>query len=75
MVLRKQRPGLLAHSAKAGEERREFMAMRLSRLPASSNGEQLHYFLFNSRAGVSCIVVFAAIFFCFAEVYLTRRWV
>ncbi len=55
--------GLLAHSAKASEGRREFEAMRNLRTTPISGGAQMKYFLLYSRAGMTCVFAFAAVMF------------
>ena len=58
-----QKRGLLAHSEKAAEERRQFEALRNLRTAPVSDGEQLKYFLLYSRAGMTCVFAFAAVIF------------
>ncbi len=63
MSIERQQRGLLAHSAKAGEARREFMAMRRTQTKQISDVAQLKYFLLYSRAGMTSVFIFAAILF------------
>lgn len=63
MSIERRQRGLLAHSAKAGEARREFMAMRRTQTTQTSDIAQLKYFLLYSRAGMTSVFVLAAIMF------------
>ena len=59
----RKRQGLLTHSAESGERRRRFLALRELRAKPASDGAQLKYFLFHSRAGMACIFAFGVVFF------------
>ena len=60
---RRQRRGLLAHSAKAAEARQKFMSMRHFRTKPLSNGAQLRNFLLYDGVGMTCVCVFALVIF------------
>jgi hypothetical protein len=59
----REKRGLLAHSWKAAESRKRFMALRQETSEKVSDGEQLKYFLLYSRAGVATTFCFAVLLF------------
>ena len=63
MSTKDEKRGLLAHSAKAAEEREKFLAMRETRSVPASDSDQLKYFLFFSRTGMTCAFAFGLLFF------------
>jgi hypothetical protein len=59
----KQQRGLLAHSSKAADERKRFMALQHDQQEKVGDGEQMKNFLLYSRAGITTGFCFAALIF------------